>query len=50
MKIGITAFKVVVQVKWYAKIVQRSVLEALRGSLHHFDAVRKTIVATSESR
>ena len=35
------------QVKCHRRTIQRSVLDALRGSLHRFRAVRGTIITTS---
>ena len=37
----------VVQVKRYKNTIQWKVLDALRGSLYRFDAVRGTIITTS---
>lgn len=48
IEIGITSVKEVVQAKRHKKTIQRKVLDALRGSLHRFDAVRGTIVTTSK--
>ncbi len=47
IKLGITSVREVVQAKRHRQTVQRKVLDALRGSLHRFDAVRGTIVTTS---
>lgn len=44
---GVTSVREVVQAKRHRKTVQRKDLDALRGSLYRFDAVRGTIVATS---
>ncbi len=46
IQLGITEVREVVQVKRHAKNIQRSVLDALRGSLHRFGAVRGTIITT----
>lgn len=48
IELGITAVKEVIQVKRHQKNIQRSVLDALRGSLHRFQAVRGTIITTSD--
>ena len=47
IELGITSVREVVQVKRHRRAVQRSALDALRGSLYRFDAVRGTIVTTS---
>ena len=47
IEVGITAVREVVQVKRHRRNIQRPVLDALRGSLHRFDAVRGTIINTS---
>ena len=46
--LGITSVREVVQAKRHKKTIQRKVLDALRGSLHRFDAVRGTIITTSK--
>jgi len=46
--VGITAVREVIQVKRQSSNVQRPVLDALRGSLHRFGAVRGTIITTSD--
>jgi restriction system protein len=48
IQLGISNVKEVVQVKRYSKNVQRKTLDALRGSLHRFQAVRGTIITTSD--
>jgi restriction system protein len=47
IEVGITAVREVVQVKRYRSNIQRPVVDALRGSLHRFGAVRGTIINTS---
>ena len=47
IEVGITAVREVVQVKRHRYNIQRPVLDALRGSLHRFGAVRGTIITTS---
>lgn len=47
IEVGITAVREVVQVKRHRGNIQRPVLDALRGSLHRFGAVRGTIINTS---
>ncbi len=47
IEVGITAVREVVQVKRHRSNIQRPVLDALRGSLHRFGAVRGTIINTS---
>lgn len=44
IQLGITDVKEVVQVKRHAKNIQRKTLDALRGCLHRFGAVRGTII------
>ncbi len=46
IEVGITSVKEVVQAKRHRGTIQRHVLDALRGSLHRFDAFRGTIVTT----
>jgi restriction system protein len=48
IELGITAVKEVIQVKRQHKNIQRATLDALRGSLHRFDAVRGTLICTSD--
>ncbi len=45
--VGITSVREVVQVKRHRHAIQRKDLDALRGSLYRFNAVRGTIVTTS---
>jgi len=47
IEVGITAVREVVQVKRHRQNIQRPVLDALRGSLHRFGAVRGTIITTA---
>ena len=47
IELGITSVREVVQAKRHKKPIQRKDLDALRGSLHRFGAVRGTIIATS---
>ena len=47
IELGITSVREVVQVKRHRGTIQRKDLDALRGSLYRFDAVRGTIVTTS---
>ena len=47
IELGITSVREVVQVKRHRRAIQRKDLDALRGSLYRFDAVRGTIVTTS---
>jgi restriction system protein len=47
IELGITSVKEVVQVKRHRRTIQRKDLDALRGCLHRFQAVRGTIIATS---
>lgn len=47
MEVGITKIREVVQAKRHARTIQRKDLDALRGSLHRFEAVRGTIISTS---
>lgn len=47
IEIGITSVREVVQTKRHHRTIQRKDLDALRGSLYRFDAVRGTIVTTS---
>ena len=47
IELGITSVREVVQVKRQHRAIHRPVLDALRGSLHRFDAVRGTLITTS---
>ena len=47
IELGITSVKEVVQAKRHRGTIQRKELDALRGSLHRFGAVRGTIITTS---
>lgn len=47
IELGITSVREVVQVKRHRRAIQRKDLDALRGSLYRFNAVRGTIVTTS---
>lgn len=47
IQLGITAVREVIQVKRHRKTIQRKELDALRGSLHRFQAVRGTLITTS---
>ncbi len=47
IELGITSVREVVQAKRHRRTIQRKDLDALRGSLHRFNAVRGTIIATS---
>ena len=46
IELGISSVREVVQVKRHKKTIQRKDLDALRGSLHRFDAVRGTIITS----
>ena len=48
IELGITSVREVVQAKRHRRAVQRKDLDALRGCLHRFGAVRGTIIATSK--
>ncbi len=48
IELGISSVREVVQVKRHKRTIQRKDLDALRGSLHRFGAVRGTIVTTSK--
>jgi len=48
IELGITSVREVVQAKRHKQTIQRKDLDALRGSLHRFGAVRGTIIATSK--
>lgn len=45
---GISSVKEVIQVKRFSANIIRPVLDALRGSLHRFDAFQGTIITTSD--
>ena len=47
IELGITSVREVVQVKRHRRPIQRKDLDALRGSLYRFNAVRGTIVTSS---
>ena len=47
IEVGITSVREVVQAKRHRRAIQRKDLDALRGSLYRFNAVRGTIVTTS---
>ena len=47
IELGVTSVREVVQVKRHKRTIQRKDLDALRGSLFRFGAVRGTIVTTS---
>ena len=48
IELGITSIREVVQAKRHRNTIQRRVLDALRGSLYRFNAVRGTIITTSQ--
>ena len=48
IELGITSVREVVQAKRHKRTIQRKDLDALRGSLHRFGAVRGTIITTSK--
>ena len=48
IELGITSVREVVQAKRHRRTIQRKELDALRGSLYRFNAVRGTIIATSQ--
>lgn len=48
IELGITSIREVVQAKRHSRTIQRTVLDALRGSLFRFGAVRGTIITTSK--
>lgn len=48
IELGITSVREVVQVKRQTSNIQRPVLDALRGTLHRFGAVRGTIITTGD--
>jgi len=47
IELGITSVREVVQAKRHKRAIQRKDLDALRGSLYRFNAVRGTIITTS---
>ena len=47
IQLGVTSVREVVQAKRHKGTIQRKELDALRGSLYQFNAIRGTIVATS---
>ena len=47
IELGISSVREVVQAKRHKRTIQRKDLDALRGSLYRFDAVRGTIITTS---
>ena len=47
IQLGVTSVREVVQAKRHKGTIQRKDLDALRGSLYQFNAIRGTIVATS---
>ena len=48
IEFGITSVSEVVQVKRHQRAIQRKDLDALRGSLHRFEAIRGTIITTAK--
>jgi restriction system protein len=48
IELGITSVREVVQVKRHQRAIHRPTLDALRGSLHRFEAVRGTLITTSD--
>ena len=48
IELGITRIREVIQAKRHKRTIQRKDLDALRGSLYRFDAVRGTIITTSK--
>ena len=48
IELGITSVREVIQVKRHQRNIQRPALDALRGSLHRFQAVRGTLITTSD--
>ena len=48
IELGITRVREVIQAKRHKRTIQRKDLDALRGSLYRFDAVRGTIITTSK--
>jgi restriction system protein len=47
IELGISSVREVIQVKRQHRAIHRPVLDALRGSLHRFEAVRGTLITTS---
>ena len=47
LELCLSSLREVVQAKRHRRAIQRNVLDALRGTLHRFNAVRGTIIATS---
>lgn len=47
IELGISSVREVVQAKRHSRTIQRKDLDALRGSLYRFNAVRGTIISTS---
>lgn len=47
VEVGVTSVKEVIQVKRHKRPISRPVVDALRGSLGRYDAIRGTIVTTS---
>jgi len=47
IELGITSVREVIHVKRHRRAIQRKDLDALRGCLHRFQAVRGTIITTS---
>ena len=48
IELGITRIREVIQAKRHKRTIQRKDLDALRGSLYRFNAVRGTIITTSK--
>lgn len=48
IEVGITPVREVVQAKRQKNNVRRPILDALRGSLHRFDATRGTVITTAD--
>ena len=48
IQLGITRVREVIQAKRHKRTIQRKDLDALRGSLYRFDAVRGTMITTSK--
>lgn len=48
IEVGISSVKEVVQAKRHRRTIQRKELDALRGSLYRFNAMRGTIITTSQ--
>lgn len=47
IELGISSVREVIQVKRHQRSIHRPTLDALRGSLHRFEAVRGTLITTS---